>query len=421
MTPDRQEVWRRARRIVCVRTDNLGDVLMTTPALRALKQARPDRHLTLLTSRAGAAAAACVPEIDECIVYDAPWASHADDPGHAGDAALLARLRDGAYDAAVIFTVFSQSPLPAAMLLRQAGIDTVAAHCRENPYRLISDRLVEPETGMPSRHEVQRQLDLVAALGARCSDTRLSLRIDEAARQGIAARLNRAGIADYRPWLLVHPGASAASRRYPPELYASALRLLREETGLPIVFGGTRDERPTIDAIRAALGARGTLSLAGELDFAECAAAIAGASVLISNNSGPVHVAAATGTPVVDLYALTNPQHTPWRVASRVLSHDVDCRWCYRSICVSGHHDCLRGVQPRAVADAALQLLAEKALQGPAAWRITTTARSRDVVADRHSETGAETETDAEMATAMAAAGAAPPAALEARIGKPAN
>jgi len=75
-----------------------------------------------------------------------------------------------------------------------------------------------------------------------------------------------------------------------------------------------------------------------------------------------VHIAAALGTPVVDLYALTNPQHTPWRVASRVLIHDVPCRNCLKSVCPEQHHDCLRRVEPEAVATAALELI--RALPG---------------------------------------------------------
>jgi ADP-heptose:LPS heptosyltransferase len=63
------------------------------------------------------------------------------------------------------------------------------------------------------------------------------------------------------------------------------------------------------------------------------------------------------GTPVVDLYALTNPQHTPWQVASRVLFHDVPCRNCYKSVCPEGHHDCLKRVAPEMVASAAVELL----------------------------------------------------------------
>jgi len=97
------------------------------------------------------------------------------------------------------------------------------------------------------------------------------------------------------------------------------------------------------------------------LSLGEFAALIAGARLVLCNNSAPAHLAAALGTPVVVAYALTNPQHTPWSVRTRVLSHDVPCRWCLRSVCVEGHHACLRGVPAQALADAALGLIAEAA------------------------------------------------------------
>ena len=92
----------------------------------------------------------------------------------------------------------------------------------------------------------------------------------------------------------------------------------------------------------------------------ELVAIIAIAPLLIANNTGPVHIAAAVGTPVVDLYALTNPQHTPWGVPHRVLSHDVPCKYCYKSICPEGHHNCLRLITPDSVVRAACELLNEK-------------------------------------------------------------
>jgi ADP-heptose:LPS heptosyltransferase len=129
-----------------------------------------------------------------------------------------------------------------------------------------------------------------------------------------------------------------------------------DRTGYPIVLLGSRTEIPLVETVRQAMHAPAR-SLAGRLDLAELAAAIGKASVLIANNSGPAHIAAAVGTPVVDLYALTNRQHTPWRVPSRVLSHDVPCRDCLRSECPLGHNACLQAVEPRAVADAACELL----------------------------------------------------------------
>src|SRR5207249_2512211 len=123
-------------------------------------------------------------------------------------------------------------------------------------------------------------------------------------------------------------------------------------------FTGSAAETELVAEIQAAVGLR-TFSLAGRLTLAELAALIERAPLLVSNNSAPVHIAAGVGTPVVDLYALTNPQHTPWRVPHRVLFRDVPCKNCYRSVCPEGHHACLRGVEPAAVVAAILDLLAE--------------------------------------------------------------
>src|SRR5690606_20471155 len=146
------------RKILCVRLDNMGDVLMSTPAMRALKYAHPGRHLTLLASAAGAGLAPFLPDIDEVIAYDAPWVKNGQDD-MAADADMIQALRQARFDAAVIFTVYSQSPLPAALMCRLAGIPLVLAYCRENPYRLLSHWEPETEPGLAPRHEARRQLD----------------------------------------------------------------------------------------------------------------------------------------------------------------------------------------------------------------------------------------------------------------------
>ncbi len=349
--------WRDARRVLGVRLDSIGDVLMTTPALRALKESLPGREVALLSSPSGAEAGRLCPVVDEVIVYDAPWMkATAPRESAAPDLAMIERLRAGRFDAAVIFTCFSQSPLPAALICFLAGIPLRLAHCRENPYQLLSDRLPEREPENGIRHEVRRQLDLVAAIGCRAEDERLALAVPEAARQVIGRRLAALGIDGDRPWAVLHTGATAASRRYPPEQFAAAARCLAGEHGWQLLYTGDAGERELVAGVIAASGVPGE-NLAGRLDFAELAALVARTPLLITNNSGPAHVAAALGTPVVELYAGTNPQHTPWRVPARVLMHDVPCRWCYKSVCPEGHHACLRGVAPVEVVEAALKLM----------------------------------------------------------------
>jgi ADP-heptose:LPS heptosyltransferase len=298
-----------------------------------------------------------MPEVDEALVYEAPWMKAS--PATADDAAdleLIERLRERRFDAAVIFTVYSQSPLPAALVCRLAGIPLRLAHCRENPYALLTEWVREPEPDQLLRHEVRRQLDLVAAVGARTSDERLTLNVPQRARRRVEALLKAVHVEPASDWILVHPGSTASSRRYPPALLARACRTLARDHGLRLIFTGDESERALVEEVRAACESA-SASLAGELDLAELAALVATAPVLLAGNTGPVHLAAATGTPVVDLYALTNPQHTPWQVPSVVLFNDVPCRWCYKSVCPEGHHLCLAGVEPERVVSAVLTLL----------------------------------------------------------------
>jgi lipopolysaccharide heptosyltransferase II len=335
--------WPEAKNVLCIRLDNLGDVLMTTPAIRALKQAVPGRRITLLGSASGTLAAAHVPEIDDAIAYEAPWIKNGAPPSAIADMAMRYALSLRQFDAAVIFTVYSQSPLPAAMLCHLAGIPLRLAHCRENPYHLLTDWVRETDPGDTVRHEVRRQLDLVATVGAGTDDEHLSFTVRPQARTCARMKLEEAGLDLATPYIVVHPGATAASRRWPPERFAETARQLSTALDCQVVVTGDASERELCSAVRRGAGDR-AWSLAGHLGLEEFGATLAMAGLVLSNNTGTAHLAAAVQAPLVDLYALTNPQHTPWMVPHRVLFHDVPCRNCYKSACPEGHHECLQGV-----------------------------------------------------------------------------
>lgn len=357
---DTHRQWLDARRVLVVRVDNLGDVLMTTPAIAAIRHSSPAARITLLASKAGAAAVRHIPAIDDAIVYDAPWTKGlaAGQGRSAGaDRRLVNELARHGFDAAIIFTVCTQSALPAALICRLAGIPLRLAHSRENPYDLLTHWVPDRDvcaTGM--RHEVTRQLDLVRSVGFDACDERMLFRYPASDVLNMRRKFVQAGGELLRPYVVVHPGATAASRRYPAERFGVAAQAIVDATGCQIVFTGGADEEPLIAAAQARMNDPG-ISLAGRLTLGELAALIAGAQVIVCNNSGPVHIAAAVGTPVAVLYALTNPQHTPWRVPSRVLNHDVPCRNCLKSACPQQHHDCLQRVDAETVAHAALDLI----------------------------------------------------------------
>ena len=215
--------WSGAERVLCVRLDALGDVLMTTPALRALKEALPGRRITLLTSPAGAESAALIPSVDEVIIYAAPWMKATSPRADSrADHALIRRLHDARFDAAAIFTVYSQNPLPAATLCTLAEVPLRLAHCRENPYQLLTHWVPDPEPEHLLRHEVRRQLDLVRSVGCQISDERMVLEVPSVARMRVLGQLQRLGVDPRSAWVVIHPGATAPSRRYPPEQFALA-------------------------------------------------------------------------------------------------------------------------------------------------------------------------------------------------------
>lgn len=362
--------WRSARRVLLVRLDNLGDVLVTTPAFHAVRESLPDAALTLLASPIGAQVGRLDPDIDDVIVYQAPWM----DPWHelpldsAREQRMIAAIRARGFDGAIIFTSFRQSPLPAAYLCYLADIPLRAAASIDGPGSLLTTRHKHPERMM---HEVERGLDLVGALGFTTGDLDLVLRVPEEARSELADRLAALGYrppdAAHGPLVVVHPGCTMPARTYPWELYAEVAALLVERLGATVALTGTADERELIERVYGRMppaARRATLRLAGELPFAAFCALIAAADLTVTNNTGPMHLAAAVKTPVVALFALTNPpeQWSPWRAPHRQLYHDVPCRICYSRVCPY-EHACLRLVTPQMVVAAAAELLAETPAQ----------------------------------------------------------
>jgi ADP-heptose:LPS heptosyltransferase len=297
------------------------------------------------------------PDIDEVIVHSAPWMDPWSrlplDP--ARETQAIARLSEESYDAAVIFTSFRQSPLPAAYMCYLAGVPLRLAASIDGPGSLLTTRHRHPEQMM---HEVERGLDLVAAVGMRASDDRLVLRVPGGAREEIAEFVD-----GERPLIVVHPGCSMPARTYPWEMYVEVIDALVRDLNARVVVTGADDERPLVDTILAHVDPRTRTNVvvaAGSLAFPAFCALIEAADLVVTNNTGPMHMAAALDTPVVALFALTNPpeQWGPWRVPHRMLWHEVPCRLCYSRVCPTTH-DCLREVHPRDVVQAAADLLAE--------------------------------------------------------------
>ena len=356
------ERWRSARRILAIRLDNLGDVLVTTPALHAIKSSMPTIALSLLTSPVGAQVASLNPDIDEVIVYEAPWM----DPwqrlpqSSKREQQMIAMIKERQFDGAIIFTSYHQSSLPAAYLCYLADIPLRLAASIDGPGSLLTTRHKHPERMM---HEVERGLDLVNAIGLSTKALDLVLKVPSMARESIYEFLSVQNVDPFRPLLVIHPGCSMPARTYPYEMYAQVLDLVIERLGATVVVTGTQDEQTLVERLLDRVqehNRRAILACAGTLPFPDFCALIEAADLTITNNTGPMHIAAAVKTPVVALFALTNPpeQWGPWHVPHRQLYHDVSCRICYNRICPY-NHECLRLVTPEQVADASEELLLE--------------------------------------------------------------
>ncbi|MEU5912004.1 HAD-IIIA family hydrolase [Micromonospora sp. NPDC047527] len=328
-----------------VRSDSAGDVLVTGPAIRAV--AAGAQRVVLLCGPRGRAAAELLPCVDEIIEHPLPWVDPTPAPvDPAAMRTLTDRLAAVGADQAVVFTSFHQSALPLALLLRMAGISRIAAISDDYPGSLVDIRHRVP-VGVP---ESERALSLAAAAGHRLPDgdePLLRLRPD-----AVPPRPVDAGEPGY---VVLHPGSAASSRACPTALAARIAGALTAAGHRVLVTGGP-DER----TVTATVAAAGGTDLGGRTDLAGLAAIVADAAAVVVGNTGPAHLAAAAGVPVVSLFAPTVPfgQWGPYRVPTvRLGDAGAPCRDTRAATCPVPGHPCLSGVDPAEVVDAVRTLV----------------------------------------------------------------
>lgn len=352
--------WLAARNVLAVRLDNVGDVLMCGPALRALRENLPAARLTLWTSPGGAAAADLLPVVDDVLATKVVWqdlGSLPQDP--ARELALVEELRRRQFDAAVIFTSFAQSPYPPAYVCYLAGIPLRAGQSRDFGGGLLTTWV----RSLPDdAHQVDRSLHLIGSLGLAVGDRSLWVAVAPAARASAAALLAARGVTS--GYLVLHPGASCSARTYPRKRFAAVGRALARRTGRPIVLTGAAKERELVAGLAGEIGPS-AVPLAGETTLPEFAAIVDGADLVVANNTSTMHLADALRTPSVILFAGTEleSQWRPRSAPARLLRRETACSPCYRFTCPT-HQECL-DVPPGEVVEAALEVLASAAGRAP--------------------------------------------------------
>jgi lipopolysaccharide heptosyltransferase II len=299
----------------------MGDLIMSAPAIRALKETFGAK-ITVLTSTMAKGIVNHIPEIDESIIFDLPWVKTANKPDVRVFNQVVAQLTDQHFDAAVIFTVYSQNPLPTAMLAYLAGIPRVLAYCRENPYHLITDWVPDKEPYNLIKHQVRRDLDLVATVGAITNNENLHLDVDENLWPVVLRKLADQGFDTNKQWLILHAGVSEKKREYPVKYWVATARKLIKENGYQILLTGSASEKHLTDELATQIR-EGSLSAGGLFGLDEFICLMKHAPLMLSVNTGTIHIAAAVETPTVVLYAETNPQHTPWNIPCKVLPFSI--------------------------------------------------------------------------------------------------
>jgi hypothetical protein len=286
--------------------------------------------VVFLAGPAGVEAAALLPGVEEVWTWRCPWIDATPSPVDAADiAALTDRMRALAPDEALISTSFHQSPLPLALVLRTAGVPRISAISVDYPGSLldvrhhVDDDLPEPE----------RALSLARAAGFELPP----------GDDGLLAVRRPLPPIDHEPgYVVVHPGASVPARAWPAGRFAEAVEALSDEGHRVLVTGG-----PGERALTAAVAGTRGVDLGGTTSLPEMAAVLDGAAAVVVGNTGPAHLAAAVGTPVVSLFSPVVPAErwAPYGVPTVLLGdQSAPCRNTRARECPVPGHPCLTSV-----------------------------------------------------------------------------
>jgi len=334
------------RRVLVARLDSDGDVLLAGPAIRAIAAA-PGTEVTLLCGPAGAQAARLLPGVDHVLVWHCPWiAAHPDPvaPNEIND--LVARL-DG-IDLAVVLTSAHQSSLPLALVARLAGVAGVVGISADYPGSLLDVRLRPGVDFVDDAPEAERALAVAVAAGFRLPD-------GDDGRLRVRRTPDVSQVVGDGPYLVLHPGATVPARRWPAYRCAQAVRALTRAGYRVLVTGG-----PGEKALTAEVAGDTGVDLGGATDFAELAGVLQHADAVIVGNTGPAHLAAAVGTPIVSLFAPVVPavRWAPYGVPTVLLGDQAaPCRDTRARECPVPGHPCLTSVTPEDVVEAVSSVL----------------------------------------------------------------
>lgn len=347
--------WANARNILTIRLDNIGDIIMLGPALRAIKENLPECEITLLASPAGTQAAPLIRQVDRVITWRPVW----QDVGNqmpvdaARELQLVEMIAEADFDAAIIFTSFSQSPYPPAYICYLAEIPLRLGQSKEFGGSVLTTWIKAPDDTV---HQVDRNLYLLQRAGFVVSHRELFVRIPESARESVDLLLASKGIEPDEPFILLHPGATCSARTYPFARWSNIAVNLIHYSGLPVVISGNEKEARRLEQMGTEAWA-GSIILAGQTGVEQYAALVSRSSLVLTGHTSAMHLADAVGVPAVILFSGTDlecqwkPRNTP----HRTLRRETPCTPCRLFTCPFSLQ-CL-DIEPDEVVEVALDML----------------------------------------------------------------
>lgn len=323
------------KRILLVRTDRLGDVVLTTPAIKAVRQAYPQAYLAMMVRPYTELAVKGNPYLNEVILYD-KGGRHRSIIASIGFAMELKKKN---FDLCIIFHPTNRAHIISylAGIPRRIGYDA-------NFSFLLTDHIRNTKHE-GKKHELDYNLDLLKLLGIESEERELCVPVNDEAVKFIDELLTKSGIKKTDRVIVIHPGASCPSKIWPLERFAKLADRLIGSYGVKIVVIGGEDEKDAfcVNSVRKFM-LKEALFLAGGLNISQLGALLKRAVLFVSNDSGPVHVAVAVKTPVVAIFGRNQPGLSPTRWGPLgpndiVLHKDAGC-W---GVCLA--HHCQRGFE----------------------------------------------------------------------------
>ncbi|MEW6428795.1 MAG: glycosyltransferase family 9 protein [Thermodesulfobacteriota bacterium] len=349
--------------ILIVKTSAIGDVLHTLPALQALRRHYPAAHISWLVEEAAAGIVRDHPELDEVLVSPRKgWIELL----RAGRLWRLAaeflrfvhRLRARRYDLLIDFQGLLKSSVLIACCRaeRKVGFGRGMAHA-EGSWLFLNERI--PPVDMDI-HAVDRELHLLAAIGIETGGVAYRLPLTGKEEDRAAALLVGRGVAAGEDFVCINPMTTWETKHWSEEGFAAVADRLRDE-GLAVVFTGGAGDRGAIDGILSRMRRPGAINMAGMADLKELAAVYRRARLLVTTDTGPMHVAAAVGTPIVALFGPTAPWRTgPYGQGHRIVRRKLDCSPCFKRRCPLGTRACMEELGVETVLAAILPQLRAK-------------------------------------------------------------